>query len=256
MKHTLLAATVIGLAIACAPFRRKVLSSGRSTSPAKSRPILAKNCFACHGPDEKHREAGLRLDLRASAVKKLDDGKTAIVPGHVEASELVRRITTTVADDRMPPADAPTTLTKEQIGLLTGWVAQGAQYSLHWSFEKPQLPAVPHVSRADWPANPIDRFVMAKLDQAGMTPAPEADAHTLARRLSLDLRGLPPSPGEVGALFATAVRPRTSDWWIACWPIRPLASGGPVRGSTWPAMPTRPVMPPIRFARSGFIVIG
>jgi hypothetical protein len=161
------------------------------------RPILAKNCFACHGTDESHREAGLRLDLRDAALKKLEDGKTAVVPGHAEQSELVRRITSIKADDRMPPADANATLTKDQIGLLTRWVAEGARYSLHWSFEKPVRPSLPAVSRPDWAANAVDRFVLARLDRAGMTPAPMADPHMLARRLSLDLRGLPPSPADV-----------------------------------------------------------
>jgi mono/diheme cytochrome c family protein len=161
------------------------------------RPILAKNCFACHGADEKHREGGLRLDLREAALKKLDDGKTAVVPGHAEASELVRRITTAHQDDRMPPADANATLSKEQIGLLTRWVAEGARYSLHWSFEKPVRPAVPRVSRGARTAGPVDRFVLARLEAAGMSPAPMADPQTLVRRLSLDLRGLPPSPAEV-----------------------------------------------------------
>ena len=161
------------------------------------RPLLAKNCFACHGADEKHREGGLRLDLRDAALKKLEDGKTAIVPGHVRQSELVRRITTANTDDRMPPAEANTTLSQDQIGLLTRWIAEGARYSVHWSFEKPVRPAVPRVTHADWAANPADRFVMAKLDGAGMSPAPMADPHTLIRRLSLDLCGLPPSPGEV-----------------------------------------------------------
>jgi uncharacterized protein DUF1553/uncharacterized protein DUF1549/cytochrome c len=161
------------------------------------RPILAKNCFGCHGTDESHREAGLRLDLREAALKKLEDGKTAVVPGHAEQSELVRRITAAKADDRMPPADANATLTKDQIGLLTRWVSEGARYSLHWSFEKPVRPSLPAVSRPDWPANAVDRFVLARLDRAGMTPSPLADPHMLARRLSLDLRGLPPSPADV-----------------------------------------------------------
>jgi mono/diheme cytochrome c family protein len=132
------------------------------------RPILAKNCFACHGADEKHREGGLRLDVREAALKKLDDGKTAVVPGHAEASELVRRITTAHQDDRMPPAEANATLSKDQIGLLTRWVAEGARYSLHWSFEKPTRPPVPRVSRGAGSAGPVDRFVMARLEAAGM----------------------------------------------------------------------------------------
>jgi mono/diheme cytochrome c family protein len=161
------------------------------------RPILAKNCFACHGTDEKHREGGLRLDLRDAATKKLEDGKTAIVPGHTEASELVRRIIASDASERMPPADANASLTKEQIDLLTRWVGEGAKYSLHWSFEKPALSAVPRVSHASWTAGPVDRFVLAKLHEAGLKPSPAADRHALIRRLSLDLRGLPPSPHEV-----------------------------------------------------------
>ena len=161
------------------------------------RPILAKNCFACHGTDEKHREGGLRLDLRDAATKKLEDGKTAIVPGHTASSELVRRIMASDSSERMPPADANASLSKEQVELLTRWVSEGAKYSVHWSFEKPVLPVVPHVRHENWSAGPVDRFVIAKLDAAGLKPSPAADRHTLIRRLSLDLRGLPPSPHEV-----------------------------------------------------------
>jgi hypothetical protein len=165
------------------------------------RPILAKNCFACHGADEKHREAGLRLDVRDVAVKQLADGKAAIVPGHVDRSELVRRITAAQADERMPPADANSLLDKSQIQILTQWIAEGARYSRHWSFEKPVRPKLPKLdsidNRADWPANPVDLFVGEKLREAGVAPSPPADPYVLVRRLSLDLRGLPPTPQEV-----------------------------------------------------------
>jgi len=160
------------------------------------RPILAKNCFACHGQDEKHREGGLRLDLREAALKKLDDGKTALVPEHAEKSELVRRITSTNQDERMPPVDANTTLSKDQIAVLTRWVKEGARYSSHWSFDKPTRTALPRASRPGWAGNPIDLFILAKLDEAKLNPSPPADAYSLVRRLSLDLRGLPPSPAE------------------------------------------------------------
>jgi mono/diheme cytochrome c family protein len=164
------------------------------------RPILAKTCFTCHGADEKHREAGLRLDVREAAVKPLADGKTAIVPGRSDQSELVRRITAKGADERMPPADANGTLTAEQTDILTRWIAEGALYSRHWSFEKPvrpKLPASAVSDRPDWPANPVDLFIAARLRDATLAPSPSADPYVLIRRLSLDLRGLPPTPEEV-----------------------------------------------------------
>jgi mono/diheme cytochrome c family protein len=165
------------------------------------RPLLAKNCFVCHGADEKHREAGLRLDLRDAALKPLADGKTAIVPGHADRSEFVRRITAKAADERMPPADANSSLTPEQTQLLTRWIAEGARYDRHWSFVKPERPALPRLSknsdRPEWPTNPVDLFIEAKLRAAGLVPSPPADPYVLIRRLSLDLRGLPPAPEEV-----------------------------------------------------------
>jgi hypothetical protein len=165
------------------------------------RPILARTCFSCHGADEKHREAGLRLDVREVAVKPLADGKTAVVPGRADQSELVRRITTKQTDERMPPADANSTLTQEQTQLLTRWIAEGASYSRHWSFERPVRPQLPRpnvaADQSEWPANPVDLFIAAKLHDAGLSPAPPADPYVLIRRLSLDLRGLPPTPEEV-----------------------------------------------------------
>ncbi|HXY37342.1 MAG TPA: PSD1 and planctomycete cytochrome C domain-containing protein, partial [Planctomycetaceae bacterium] len=167
------------------------------------RPILAKNCFKCHGADEKHREAGLRLDVRDDAIKPLSDGKTAIVPGHADRSELVRRITANGADERMPPADANSSLSKEQTQILTQWIAQGARYTRHWSFEKPVRPKLPLAgritNRPEWPANSVDLFIAERLRMAGLSPSPPADPYVLIRRLSLDLRGLPPTPEEVDA---------------------------------------------------------
>jgi mono/diheme cytochrome c family protein len=165
------------------------------------RPILSKNCFACHGADEQHREGGLRLDLRGDAIKPLADGKTAIVPGHTDRSELVRRIASTDADERMPPANANSTLTDDQRRILTQWIREGAGYTRHWSFEKPVRPQLPRLAaiagRPEWPANPVDLFIGVKLQSAGLAPSPPADPYTLIRRLSLDLRGLPPTPAEV-----------------------------------------------------------
>jgi Protein of unknown function (DUF1553)/Protein of unknown function (DUF1549)/Planctomycete cytochrome C len=166
------------------------------------RPILSKNCFACHGADEQHREAALRLDVRGDAIKALADGKTAVVPGHVDQSELIHRIMSTDADERMPPANANSTLGPEQKKILAQWISEGAGYSRHWSFEKPVRPALPRLAiagRPEWPTNPVDLFIGEKLRVAGLAPSPPADPYTLIRRLSLDLRGLPPTPAEVEA---------------------------------------------------------
>ncbi|MFQ5734851.1 MAG: DUF1549 domain-containing protein, partial [Planctomycetaceae bacterium] len=162
------------------------------------RPLLAKYCFACHGRDEKHREAGLRLDTRDGAVKTLESDNRAVVPGRPEKSELIRRITTADKDERMPPPETKkTALSAHDVALLKQWVKSGAVYARHWSFVKPKRPKVPAVSNAAWPRNALDHFILARIETAGLKASPPADRYTLVRRLSLDLRGVPPTPGEV-----------------------------------------------------------
>ncbi len=161
------------------------------------KPILAKNCFACHGPDETHREAKLRLDVRDDAVTKRKSG-LAIDPKNPQASRLLKRVKD--SDDPMPPEETGNALTKEQIRTLEKWIEQGAEYAPHWSFVKPKRAEVPKV---DSPmVNPIDAIIRLELKERGMTFSPEADRHILIRRLSLDLRGLPPTPEEVRAFVA------------------------------------------------------
>jgi hypothetical protein len=165
------------------------------------RPILSENCFACHGPDSAARKADLRLDRREAAVEL-----GAIVPNDPEASELVARLDTDDASMRMPPRSSHKTLTTDQKDLLKRWIAAGAEYQPHWSFIAPKRPIPPAAGLAldgeGWVRNPIDRFVLSGLKKQGLTPAPEADRRTLARRLSLDLTGLPPEPALVEAFVA------------------------------------------------------
>jgi hypothetical protein len=161
------------------------------------RPLLAQHCFACHGPDDGTREAGLRLDRREDAIAELDSGLKAIVPGDLGASELWTRVSTNDADLRMPPASTGRTLTDEELNRLRRWIAAGAEYQSHWSFERPRRHPLPAVGQTDWPRNEIDHFVLARLEREGIAPAPEAERSTLIRRLSLDLLGLPPTLEEV-----------------------------------------------------------
>jgi mono/diheme cytochrome c family protein len=161
------------------------------------RPILAENCFYCHGQDGQKREAGLRLDDRQAAI---DAG--AIVPGDTAASGLLERIHATDPDELMPPPDSNRRLSDEQKRLLERWIRDGAEYRQHWAFIPPRRPAPPAVTEAGWPRNDIDRFVLAKLEEAQLQPSPEADRATLIRRLHADLVGLPPSPEEVDAFVA------------------------------------------------------
>ena len=170
------------------------------------RPILSDNCFVCHGPDEKERQAGLRLDQRGSATKLTESGEIAIVPGKVEASELIKRVTSTDEATRMPPLKGKhKPLTASQIELLKRWVASGAEYSSHWAFKAPVRPSIPDVDAARFRVrNEIDRFVATKLVEHGLTQSPEADKVTLLRRLQLDLIGLPPTIEEVDAFLADA----------------------------------------------------
>ena len=160
------------------------------------RPVLAENCFACHGPDKAARQADLRLDLRESAIKA-----EALVPNKPDASEAIRRIFSADKAEQMPPPASHKKLTKQQKDLLRRWVAAGAEYQPHWSFIRPIRGPLPLVKNTRWEKNPIDRFILAKLEAMGLKPAPEADRPTLARRVSLDLTGLPPSPSEVDAMM-------------------------------------------------------
>jgi hypothetical protein len=166
------------------------------------RPLLSNNCYLCHGPDAKHREGGLRLDQLGSATSKLESGHTAIVPGDVNASEMLKRLTSTDPNVMMPPPTSGKSLTKEQIATLQRWIAAGAEYQGHWAYIAPQRPEPPS-SRYDTVArNEIDRFLLAKLEREGLAPQGEADKHAQIRRLSFDLTGLPPTPAEVDAFLA------------------------------------------------------
>ncbi|MFP6612759.1 MAG: DUF1553 domain-containing protein [Pirellulales bacterium] len=160
-------------------------------------PILAKNCYECHGPDEKKREAGLRLDSQASATRRLESGKTAIVAGVLANSELYARITSNDTDERMPPIDSARSLTAREIDLIRRWIEQGAVWRKHWSLNPLRQVQLPSVSDVNWPRTAVDRFILARLERAGLTPAPSADRFTLLRRAYFDLIGLPPTSQQV-----------------------------------------------------------
>ncbi|HAP07472.1 MAG TPA: hypothetical protein DCR20_06580, partial [Planctomycetaceae bacterium] len=162
------------------------------------RPILAENCFYCHGQDGNKRQGELRLDQRQAALDR-----RAIVPADVAGSVLLQRVHSTDADLQMPPPNSGRTLTEQQKQTLQRWIEQGAKYSEHWAFTVPQSPAVPAVRNTAWVRNPIDSFVLSRLESEGLQPAPEADRAVLIRRLSIDLTGLPPTPQEVDAFVAS-----------------------------------------------------
>src|SRR6266568_3338638 len=166
------------------------------------RPILSENCYACHGPDQNKRKAGLRLDIRTNAVSELKSGNFAIVPGKPTESKLVERITNKDEDERMPPIKTGKHLTPAQIETLHRWIEQGAEYKQHWAFIPPEWPELPQVGNKRWPRNPVDYFILSRLDQNHLAPEPEADKPTLIRRVTFDLTGLPPTVAEVDAFLA------------------------------------------------------
>src|SRR5262249_61258230 len=160
------------------------------------RPILARHCFKCHGPDDKARKGKLRLDLRETAIQGGKSGERAVVPGKPDESELVRRISNTEDSDVMPPPSTQNPVADQDKQILRRWIAAGAEYKQHWAFVVPRQAALPMVKQADWPRNAIDYFVLAKMEAAGLQPSRRADRATLVRRLYLDLIGLPPTPAE------------------------------------------------------------
>ena len=192
---------VVGLllAISAAPLvcaQQTAVDFGRQI-----RPVLAEKCFQCHGLDAETRESELRLDTREDLFSKVESGEDAIVAGNSANSALYQRLTTDDADIRMPPEGAKQ-LTAEEIGAIGRWIDEGAKWQQHWSLVAPQRPPLPPVSDTDWPRNPIDHFVLARLDRARLQPSPEAVKAALLRRVTFDLTGLPPTAAELHNFLA------------------------------------------------------
>ena len=189
------------------------------------RPILVENCFGCHGADSAGRKADLRLDDRDAAVES-----GAIVPGDPDSSVALDRIFSDDPDEVMPPPSIKKVLTPEQKEVIKRWIAEGAEYQPHWSFIAPQRPALPAVKNEAWVRNPIDRFILSRLEAEGLAPAAEADRRTLARRVALDITGLPPEPSLVEAFVADA-RPDAYEQFIDQLLAKP--EWGEHRGRHW-----------------------
>jgi mono/diheme cytochrome c family protein len=165
------------------------------------RPILARHCFACHGPDQAQRKAELRLDTKEGAFADLG-GYAPVVAGKADESEIIARVLSQEKDEVMPPGGPEKRLKPEEVAVLKRWIDQGASWKNHWAFEPPVRHELPRVSQADWARSPIDRFILARLESAGLKPNAEADQATLIRRVSLDLIGLPPTPDQVSEFLA------------------------------------------------------
>jgi Protein of unknown function (DUF1553)/Protein of unknown function (DUF1549)/Planctomycete cytochrome C len=166
------------------------------------RPILSNSCYKCHGPDAAERKAGLRFDNKAGAYAKLESGDRAIVPGSASKSALIQRVTSHDPDVKMPPPDSGKTVTAEQIELIKAWIDEGAEFHPHWSFVPPKHAPAPEIKSPQGALNPIDRFIIGRLEEEGLAPSPAADKTTLIRRATLDLTGLPPTISEVDAFLA------------------------------------------------------
>jgi hypothetical protein len=165
-------------------------------------PILSAKCFACHGPDARARKGKFRLDLREIATKPTRSGDTPIVPGKSAQSEVVRRVFANDESQRMPPMKGGKALTEGEKDLIKRWIDQGAGYKQHWAFTKLERPAIPSVKDKNWVRNEIDAFILHRLEEAALKPSARADRVTLIRRVSLDLRGLPPTLQEVDEFLA------------------------------------------------------
>ncbi len=170
------------------------------------RPILTENCYKCHGPDEGARKAGLRLDVRPDPLKPAKSGRTPIVPGAPERSELIARVTAQDPRKRMPPPASGKSLTAAQIDDLRRWITEGAPYAMHWAYVRPVRPPLPAVRHKEWPRTALDYFILNRLEHEGLQPSPPADRRLLIRRVSLDLTGLPPTLGEIEQ-FVSDTRP-------------------------------------------------
>ena len=205
-KVVLLAALVLGLFTVCRRAGPEVLSADERvqtdvTFNAVIQPILSENCYPCHGPDSSSRKGGLRLDRPEFALKGGESGKPAIVAGDPESSQLMRRILSKDPQEVMPPPAMHNHLEENEIKNLKKWIEQGGVYEEHWAFIAPKRPAEPTVKHRDWPRNPVDHFILARLEKENLAPSPEASREALIRRVTYDLTGLPPTPEETAAFL-------------------------------------------------------
>ena len=188
----------IGLLILLGVFMLTTSSTEPSISYLQDvQPILASKCYACHGPDEEKREAGLRLDKMESLHEMLESGNSVINQKKLRNSEIIKRITSSDQEYIMPPIDSPKPLKDEEIQILKDWVLQGAKWQNHWSYEPLKVQIPPNVRDKKWSLNPIDAFILSAQMENGLRPSQEADKRTLLRRLTYDLHGLPPSIDEM-----------------------------------------------------------
>jgi hypothetical protein len=220
------AVSAMGLSL----FSSAVDAAGKVSFEAEMRPLLADHCFKCHGPDVRARKGRPGFDTLENATKPNRRGIAPIVPGKPDDSEMIRRVSSDDATYRMPPSEVSAALKPEEIATLRRWIAEGAVYEPHWAYVRPRRPGLPKAKDATWPRNEIDRYVLARLEGEGLSPAREADALTLLRRLSLDLVGLPPTPEQVeafvkdhgdaayeAAVDALLASPRFGENWARVW---------------------------------------
>ena len=191
---------IFGLLCLAATARQGMADTKAISFNKDIRPILSDRCFTCHGPDAEKRQSGLRLDTVTDATAALESGSYALVPGKPSKSEIIARINSKDPDIVMPPPEVGKPVTQEEAQLFAQWIAEGAQYEKHWAFEQIKRPVVPDVIDTKWPLTPIDNFILARLEQEKIAPSQNARRKTLARRVALDLTGLPPSP-EVAEKF-------------------------------------------------------
>ncbi|MEO0333216.1 MAG: DUF1549 domain-containing protein, partial [Bacteroidota bacterium] len=198
------------LVLACSPDRTTFSPEIEAQLPDQIdfnlhiKPILSDRCFACHGPDKNNQEAGLRLDVAEAAYAPVGEEQDhyAIVPGSLTESEMFHRITSDDPEVAMPPPESNLSLSEVEVALLTRWIEEGAEYKPHWSFIPPSAPELPEVKDEAWVQNPIDQFVLTRLERDSLAPSPEADRVTLLRRVTFDLTGLPPTLEEIDAFLA------------------------------------------------------
>jgi len=201
--------TAIFIFFSCSPSLPEDVATAYKTLPEKIdfnrhvKPILSDRCFSCHGPDKGKLEAGLRLDIPEKAFAELPEtpGKKALVPGSLRNSEVFHRIISTDPEYLMPEPKSHLTLSAYEKAMLIKWIEEGAKYKPHWAFIKPVKQAVPQVIQKAWIKNPIDNFILQRLEKEKLSHSPEADKETLLRRVSLDLTGLPPTIAEMDAFL-------------------------------------------------------